>query len=262
MTNSSEYDLIVSLGGSCSVSMQLRHRGKRLCSFPLDWTLMIDERPVHYLSGAFRNKFADYCLRENLREFEPPMEEYGRMSHRVEDSVSGFRLIHQFHASLDDEAAFARERAVIDKRIDRLYRMVSRSKRVLFALETLFTFEDKLAEDILDALQESFPGVEIEMYVMQFSSPDCRRTVLRDGKLIINRYERQKNIVYDNQFTAPEWSWMDNLVLTGVPTAEQLRKMNLWVKLRYKLWMWLGKSLNEDGAGCANMRFRHFPRYH
>ena len=130
-------------------------------------------------------------------------------------------------------------------------------------LETAFPYDVSYARDIYRALRAVFPGDEkkIDLIVMQFRADRCREDVLEDGHLFLAQYERPINIVYDNQFTAPEWMWMDALRITGLPLPEERRKRSLIVKWKYKLWATLGKSLESEGAGCANMRFRTFDRY-
>lgn len=259
--NRGDYDFVISLGGSCNVSSQLRHRGLRTCSFPLDWTLMVDERPVRYLPAAFRTRFGEFCLHGNVFEYEPPAVEFGVVKRRVEDRATGFRFIHQFHAPVEDEAAFARERSVLSRRIDRLYESVARADNVLFVLSTVFPYDVSLAEDILSAAEEAFPSTNIELAAMQFSAERQSAADLCGGRLHVATYQRPVNIVYDNQLTAPEWSWMDQLSITGLPTPRELRKKRLATKWKYKLWMWLGRSLEAERAGCANMRFYKFSRY-
>ena len=111
--NRKEYDYIISLGGSCNVATQLRHRGLRKCSFPLDWTLMADEKPIRWLLQGICSRFEGFCWRENMFAFESPAEEYGKIKQRLQDEVSGFRFIHHFSASPDNEILFNKERSVI-----------------------------------------------------------------------------------------------------------------------------------------------------
>lgn len=260
-TNREEYDVVISLGGNCNVSSQLKHRGLRVCSFPFDWTLMPDSKPVKYLPHGIRTRFSDFAQRENMQVFEPPAYEYGNIRQRLEDSVSGFRFIHQFSSSPEDKSCFSAERKIIQRRIDRFYRKVAECRNVLFVLGTGFSFDSKLLEDIYIALQETFSGVCIEIVSIQFSSATTKTFDLMNGKIHIEQCERKCNIVYDNQFTAPEWCWMDQINLTGRLPLKEVRKRNFLIKLKYKLWMWLGRSLENAGAGCANMRFYKFERY-
>ena len=259
--NKKEYDYIVSLGGSCNVATQLRHRGLRKCSFPLDWTLMADEKPIRWLLSGLRSRFGNFCLRENMHAFELPAEEYGTRKQRLQDDVTGFRFIHHFSADPKDKVAFDKERLVIQRRIERFYELINASKHVLFVLGTVFSYDFTLAAELYKSLAESFPQVDVELICVQFSASTCSEVDLLGGKLHIMTCERPVNIVYDNQLTAPEWCWMDQLSLSGCPPAAELRKKNILIKWKYKLWMWLGKSLHSQGAGCANMRFRQWDRY-
>ena len=258
-----EYDFVASLGGNCSTASQLRHRGKRPFSLPLDWTLMCDVRPVQWLPEGLRTRFAGFCLRENLVEYEPPIMEKGIKTYRYLDQATGYRFIHHFHGSVADEVLYRKVKDVMDRRIDRFYGKASAAERALFILETAFPYDTCLAQDIYRALKSAFPGdgKQIDLLIMQFRADRCHEDVLEDGHLLIARHERPVNIVYDNQFTAPEWMWMDKLRIAGVPLPEERRKRSLLVKWKYKLWATLGKSLETDGAGCANMRFRAFDRY-
>ena len=258
-----EYDFVASLGGNCSAASQLKHRGKRPYSLPLDWTLMCDVRPVEWLPEGLRTRFAGLCLRENLVEYEPPIMEKGLVTYHYLDKATGFRFIHHFHGSAADDAVYGKVKEVMDRRIDRFYRKASAAKRALFILETAFPYDDGIAREIYKALISTFAGdgKRIDLLIMQFRADKCQEEILEDGHLMIARYERHVNIVYDNQFTAPEWMWMDGLRITGLPLPEERRKNSILLKWKFKLWMTLGKSLEENGAGCANMRFRAFDRY-
>ena len=260
-TNRSEYDFIVSLGGNCGVAGQLRHRGLRTCSFPLDWTLMTDVRPVRYLPHGLKSRFSDFCLCENMVEFEPPANEYGKMKYRLEDSLTGFRFIHHFTAPPSNEVAFKKSRAVLQRRIDRFYEIITKAKHVLFILETSFPYDFSLLDELYRALIEVFPNTKVELVAMQFSAKTCQIADLQDGNVHVLTSERFFNIVYDTQLTAHEWCFMDQLSLHGKLSPYEMRKKQLLTKWKYKLWMWLGRSLEHSGAGCANMRFYKFDRY-
>lgn len=260
-TNRDEYDLLVSLGGSCSAASQLRHRGKRVCSFPLDWTLMADERPIRALPELFRNKFRDFCLAENMFEYEPSGCDYGVRRCHLEDRHTGYRVIHHFTAPPGNAVKYARERDVLIRRVNRLYAMMGRARSALFVLNTVFQYDAGLLLPVHDAIENAFPGVEVEIVALQFSAKECKECELRNGAIKVALVERPLNIVYDNQLTAPEWAWMDQVKLTGTPLPETLRKNSLSVKWAYKAWRHLGKWLEDRNAGCVSMRFLKFNRY-
>lgn len=255
-----EFDLVISLGGNCSAAGQLRMRGKRYEAMPFDWTLMHDTKPIEYLPRGFANQFHDICLYENVSEYEPAANEFGRCSLRLRDNLSGYCFIHHFHKPLSNRKAFEVERMVIVRRIARMYERVNKAKSVLFVLETSFEYNPDLLINLHDALKAVFPSTEIFLAAMQFSAHEYTSTMVREN-IFLDRHIRPVNIVYDNQFTAPEWLWMDSLIIKGEKTAEQLRKTSLLIKWKFKLWMHLGKSLRDAGAGCANMRFRNFTSY-
>ena len=257
-----EYDLVISLGGNCAVASQLRHRGKRSFSLPFDWALMSDDAPIRYLAAAFGNRFEGFLKYENVEEFEPPANEFGQMALRVRDAFSGYKFIHQFHGRQLNRSIFEKERSVIQKRIDRLYEKVGRSTRVLFVLQTAFTFDVELAKRLRAGIVEAFPGVEIELRVMQFGAEAPFSKIEEDGLLRIYGHASSHNIVYDNQMTAPEWCWMDEIRVRALPLPEERRKSSLLMKWKFKIWMHLGKSLEDDGTGCACMRFYKFGRYY
>ena len=255
--NRNKYDYIISLGGCCDVANQLKHRGLRPCAFPLDWTYMIDERPIQYLPEGFRSRFKCFCLRENMHEFDSPSREYGVERRRLEDLVSGFLFFfHHFNSTPDDVEAFGKARRILQKRLDRLFDVVSKSQNVLFVLSTVFTYDAELLKDLYSALAETFPDTDIELVSMQFSSKECRSFVMLDGKIHVETYERCRCDRYDTKLTAAEWKWMDGLSLHGWRSSAEVLKNNRIVRLKYKLWKWLGKSLERSGAACVSMRFR------
>lgn len=65
-----EYDLICSLGGICSVSLQLLSRNLRKVSLPLDWTWFNNEKTLYEIAEGFENNFADLMTQDNLVTLE------------------------------------------------------------------------------------------------------------------------------------------------------------------------------------------------
>lgn len=253
----SEYDLIVSLGGSCNAAMQLRHRGMRFCSMPLDWTLMTNVKPLEMLPVLIGTKFKDFCLHGNMVEFEPPVEDHGKIRCRLDDRYSGYRFIHQFTPPVADVKHFEQERNIQMRRVERFYSQISAAHNVLFVLGTGFEYSIELAQDIFAALEEAFTRTKVEMAVLQFCATAGGLLDLCDGRLHIARYERSTDTVYDNILTAPEWRFLDSLDICGKLSIEKTRK-RIPMKLVYKLWMKLGKWLENHNTGCANMRFYKF----
>ena len=253
VTNRTEYDQVISLGGACATAMQLTHRGRRFGAFPLDWTLMLDETPVKKLPKLIRTEFRDFCKQENLVESGAPMADKAGMKCRVTDTGTGFHLWHHFTPPLVEN--YGKSVETIRRRMARFYKTVERADNVLFVLATRFPFDAELITDIYKALKEKFPQTGIEIVNMQFAADKCEHQELEGGQVHLVRYERPMNMVYDNQLTAPEWSFMDQVEVVGHPLPEQYRRKQLKLKWVYKIWYALGKYLERNGAGCANMRF-------
>lgn len=92
-----DYDFFCSLGGSCAVSHQLKERRLRVASLPFDWLFCVSDRTIEALTECFRNDFADWMRRGNLRELAA--QERGQSTiFQCEDTATGYRFIHDFHA--------------------------------------------------------------------------------------------------------------------------------------------------------------------
>ena len=256
-----KYDFICSLGGNCSVAHNLRYRNMRSFSLPFDWTLMANEQPIEYLIKGFKTRFDGFMEWENACEFESPTEEFGKSAFHIEDKKSNFRFIHLFYGKRFNREMFDVGKRIMMRRISRLYDVVEKSKRVLFVLQTSFTYELEIARRLRAVLVETFPGVEIELRIMQMGAENASTIIEDDGLLRFYTYPRPHNIVYDNQFTSVEWHWMDEMRVRTMHDPVKLRKNSLLIKWAYKLWRSLGKYLKKKQTGCACMRFRRFGRY-
>lgn len=254
-TNHTDYDLIVSLGGNCGVAFQTKHRGLRHCSLPLDWALMMDEKPIRMLPELIATRFEKFCQYENMVECGAAAKERGVIKCKLDDTYSGYRMLHSFAAPFADRGKYERCLSVLKRRIERMYSLSSSSRTVLFALTTIFAFDPALLGDIYSALSDAFPGVDVEIVNMQFGAGECRQFDILGGKIHVIRLEREWNHIYDTQLTSPDWRWLDRLQITSRPSANRLRKRNLKIKFLYKLWFTIGKYLERHNAGCANMRF-------
>ena len=247
-----EYDLIVSLGGNCYVAKQLQHRGMRPFSLALDWTAMKDVEPVQKLPSLIRNRFDGFCRYENMMEYAPPDRSGKNINYMLQDRATGFLFVHHFHEPLSNREAFNSSRAIIEKRIKRLYYKVSSAKSVLFVLETYFAYDQRLLLDIYLSLKEAFPTTEIDLYAIQFNADKAQHAKLSDN-VEIDAYQRRVDLCNDVYGTSYEWSFLDGIRITGLPKPTERRSRSHIVKFKYKLWKMLGKSLYKEGAGCISL---------
>ena len=254
-TNRRDYDLIVSLGGNCGVAAQIAHRGLRHCSLPLDWALMDSEKPLKMLPELLFTRFAGFCMYENMFEYRAPAKEHGVRMCQLEDKYSGYRMIHSFPAPFADRDKYESNLAVLKRRIERMYTLVSKAKNILFVLSTGFEFDSGLLDGVYAALNKTFPDVVVELSSMQFAAHNCEEFDILDGQGHVMRVERAFHTIYDVQFTAPEWGWLDGVGISGAVDPVAMRKRTLKTKFAYKMWVSLGKFLERSNTGCANMRF-------
>ena len=133
-----------------------------------------------------------------------------------------------------------------------MYKNVSQSKRVLFVLETSFTFDEAIIRSIYEALRDTFANTEVDLRVMQFGGKSLVDADI-GPHIHFTRHIRPSSLESDVYGTAAEWNWLDELRLTNRPKAAELRKRNLIVKWKYSLWKALGRSLQKDGAGCVSL---------
>lgn len=251
-----EYDSIISLGGFCGAASQLRARGLRTCSYPLDWVFMDGPESIEWLAGAFADGFAKFALRENLVPIE--RDGVGGLApFKYKDQASGYCFIHHFWRSIDDGDGFDQFSRTMRRRIKRMLSCFSPGKSVLLILATIFPFEQVLAERLLCSVREAFPEVEIDMHVMQFNavfdSPQVESERWPcDAPFTGGRY-RRANGAYDLSRTSAEWSFLDGLSIRGyeVPKPHGLSRLYM------KLWKRLSKKLRNGGYGVLGIRFRH-----
>jgi hypothetical protein len=242
-TNRTEYDLIVSLGGSCNAAGQLKFRGLRRFALPFDWIGTFSPGKFLNFCAGLDTRFKDWCRYENMRQYGEVRKELGKDTYNYEDTASGYHFIHQFHAPIEDREAFELERKVFERRVERFYSSVESSKNVLFVLTSLFGFDFDIATKVFEALKRNFPNVNCELVVMQFAARQQTSVELLDGAVHVETYIRAVDTVYDNYLTSAEWGWMDRLTLAG----DDKRRGKLSVKWLYKLWKAIGSLLLRNG---------------
>lgn len=247
-----EYDLIVSLGGNCYVAKQLQHRGMRPFSLPLDWTLMDSPSVLEHLPELIRSHFSGFCVYENMMEFAPPEREGRGMTYKFKDCRTGFKFVHHFHAPLSDASAFARSREVIERRIRRLYEKVAAASNALFVIETSFPFDESVLYRIYNALAEVFPGVDADLFAMQFHHPQQDKVKLGEHIELL-KCRRGTDLFCDVYGTSSDWNWLEDIRVKGVARPGERRKSRFVTRCKYRLWKALGKSLYKEGAGCLGV---------
>ena len=249
------YDMIASLGGNCSAAIQLKNRGLRRESYPLDWVYMEDEKPVAYLANGFENGFADLALRENLHLFTDGLKTgVARYSYR--DVHTGFCFIHHFNELVDDVAAYERQVAVIRRRTERFLDRIRESKRVLFILTVRFAFDPGHVVRLKSTLLRLFPGTEFDIHIKEFNANLSSPLALSESwpaELGFSGGERFAcdAFPYSFDYASREWEFLDDVELNGCARPP----LRGWARTVYKVWKKSGKWLNDRGYGVLGVKF-------
>lgn len=206
-----KFDFICSLGGNCMVSAQLKQRNLRMFSLPFDWLYMIDDKVLYNLPNCFRNKFADFIQKENMRYV--PLSEIPQTTHtdRVlyQDMKTQYYFLNHFNKKIDESSEYDIFRKKMTKRINRFFSCINNSKKILFLLSHSFYISNQPYIDIYNTLKQLYPDKEFFIKVIQFNSdePSFRSN---DEKIEIDRYKRKDNL-YDFIKTNIEWEFLDNI---------------------------------------------------
>lgn len=250
--------MIASLGGNCSAAMQLRNRGLRYESYPLDWVYMESEKSIRWLCKAFENGFADFALRENMEEIPKELHS-GVAKYSFRDTNTDFCFIHHFNDRIDiDQAAYDQAISVVRKRISRFLRRIEEAESVLFILTANFPVDPALVAELLATLRRRYPGKTIDIHFKEFGVKFLNPLTLSEawpqefGFAGGARYAWLA-YPYSYNFAGQEWQFLDELSLTDKFRREPNKKW--YDKYAYKIWKSCGKYLNEKGYGVVNVRF-------
>ena len=250
------YDMIASLGGNCSAAMQLRNRGLRYESYPLDWVYMESEKSIRWLCKAFENGFTDFALRENMEEIPKELHS-GVAKYSFRDTNTGFCFIHHFNDRIDiDQAAYDRDIAVIRKRIERFLCRIESSKDIFFILTVRFAFDPKTVMDLKATLERLYPGKNFDIHVKEFNAKLSSPLAIAEKWPEEYHFAGGERYCYDSypysfEYASKEWEFLDDLEIKGWTVA----KPKGWAKVIYKIWKKSSKWLNECGYRVVGIRF-------
>ena len=239
------FDVFFSLGGCCDAAAQLKRRGLRPFASPLDWIAIdCDVRAIRYLPTGIRTRFADFCLKENLRPHRQSESghESGWSRYSYDDIHTGFMFIHHFDTPIEDDDAYNAVMRKFQRRFDRLYSAIDSADSAYFILETWFSYDPDLIDPLYAALVETWPNKKIALRVMQFSAPADAQQPERWGGGGLYRYRRRSN-PYDFAETNWEWSFLDEYAPKQTPG----RKPKGLARLGFKLCKCLRNALAKRG---------------
>ncbi|AFC32791.1 DUF1796 family putative cysteine peptidase [Paenibacillus mucilaginosus] len=123
------YDYCISLGNNCMPAMELEKKGLKRETLPLDWVI---SRSTTRVAELLLYRFPNYMQLPNLviRCPDPKLGTYV-----VEDLVNGIESYHDFALFLNTSSSLPEYpvfRVRLERRIERLYRILQEKRDLLF----------------------------------------------------------------------------------------------------------------------------------
>lgn len=162
------YDLAISFGSACSCTQVLRSAGLQFTTFPFDW-ITIRDKPadVRFRADVVKEEFRDW-FRKDFFEYA------GTKSWHLKDFYrnrqTGIIFNHEFPKGVPFDESFPEAKARSDRRIERLFRCIRSSERVLIVRIDRPDQEYPTGEDdcryVREVLSAKFPGVAFDMLLL------------------------------------------------------------------------------------------------
>lgn len=209
------YDLIFSLGGSCTSASQLRrYYHLQYESFPMDWVAHEDATTLTGLAHMFENHFEGWMTSENLRPSEE-REVMGAIPFQYVSTLTEHRFPHDFKNPKTDEKFMHTIHDKYQRRIERLWRYIEKSQRILLILDTRLNKDYDISfntlQSFLDVFNRCFPGKEVDFFVFAFQRD--KDEVLSQGAITIQKFTRRctegVNLTY-----ADDWHLLKRVALS------------------------------------------------
>lgn len=177
-----QYDLAFSLGFGCGCSKALRQAGLQYVSFPMDW---IGVKSALAAAQIVASDFAGWLDRDALRLIDVRRDDE-RVQRSYVNDRTGIVFTHDFPYELGFNEAHAAAKRKYDRRIARLLKAISSSRRVL-AVHVEHPVHDRARDEDLirahDVLTARFPGVEVDLlyFFHRDGATDCPVKAVADG---------------------------------------------------------------------------------
>lgn len=214
MSGKKKFNLILSLGGSCFAAHNIQYRNLRYCSMPFDWFFIRSEVPIIRLAECFKNDFKDFMKQENLVELVGDERGDDNNGHyQYKDTYSEYRTIHAFNKPATDNNEYKRVKKVIDKRINRMYKLLQKSKSVMLVLDSRCDVHFETLLNLKNIIKEKFNIEHIEIHHIQFGANEN----MNDCNDDIYMYKVARNLNnYDISKTNYEWNFLDDIELESL----------------------------------------------
>ena len=208
-------DFCFSLGGSCSSAIQLKRRGLRAASLPFDWVLQGREDVFAAALEVVRNGGEGWLAFENLERLAKCHAGAGLGKFQYRDRATGFEFLHDFHCDVlaeENRRFYDDVVEVYRRRFARLTDWLSSAETVLLVLDSDSKFSTDDLLKLKSGWEAAFPSVRFSLFAVLFGQE--AEEVAEAEDLTVRRVWRRKHR-YDNDETAPEWDFLDEVSLSG-----------------------------------------------
>ncbi len=245
------FDLLVPFGMSCAAAMQMRQRGLRQASYPLDWQAITVDDALDRTLKQMETHFATWLLRENISFL--PLRPENKNHRSIYDEGTAREFPHDFTTEPLQEEEYQAITSRYRRRIERLYADIQASARVCFVIAGTAT---QLTPELLRCAQERlaalFPQQKIAIFAVVYKADTFGEKVISDDILCFMTPRALG--FYDMERSPYEWAWLDTVTLTqrikpaGVPTSGTVHCRYTWkTKMIYKLYKHFKKKADKYG---------------
>ena len=186
---SAKYDFVCSVGSDCGCAWHLATNRLRPASYPLDWVgteLIGIEGVAALIDRDFKGFFNPENLERNPNPPRGPMDDHKHDYYC--DRGAGIIAVHDFPTGVPLEESYPAVKAKYDRRIDRFYRTIRASGRVLLVYWTWRVYsEPEAIRKAAEILRAKFPEQRVDLLVMRNADvPELRPEILGDGVFAID----------------------------------------------------------------------------
>lgn len=231
-----EYDLVVSLGGSCAAAGQLLAREMRKFSLPFDYLYSYSVRPLESLARQFKTDFSRWLLPENVRECPVDKMRPGASEYQYFDEETGYLFAHQFLRHADaDHINEVRQRSLRD--IRKLCEKMSMARSVALCFDADFDGDVESAILTLrESLLEKFGADKrVDCYIWRFNAK--RFGVERRENLTVWSFTHPRHPYVFSTVPIYEFSEMDGWSVTDC-LASEMKFKGSWFYFRRNAHGW------------------------
>ncbi len=237
--NNNVFDLIISIGCDCACSTYLRKFNLQNESYPFDW---LTAAPLKIRIDLIVNNFDTFLIKENMK-YLPRLHNpkvYDSRCDEYEDLETKFKFFHDFPTGMNYDEAYTIVKNRYQRRIQRFYKKIEKSKKILFVWFGRSEDEDPTNEDLIEyktMLDKKFPNKNI--YILALKNKTGQKKFIEEHiqpEIIRVSYD---TLTYDTLF--PEKECVGNVALNDKLFAKLSLKVSKEEKIKKIMYNFLIK---------------------